>query len=325
MTEITQFLNHHLRNTSDFSIRDEYPSLFDERFGGKSLIEKDKSRIVSHVGYVIRNYVHPQFQLRIGLIGSVVTDKEYQGQGRASRLIFQAIQQMQREAVSLVVLWSDQTQFYQNLGFYRGGRELDFIIDEKKSSDNLRFCRSLDRERDLDLIYSLYLKKQFRIERSQQEMAAYLRIPHLRCYVTEKEGKLDSYICINKGADFTGVIHEWGGHIEAVSENILGCQKRFFPSQPLALIAPYFNENLKFEKISSHWLIGCLGLMKVLDKEAIIKAYLDWNCFEDKALDFKEQDLEALTDEEFLITCFGKGEETKNEPLPFFLWGFDSI
>lgn len=325
MSELFDFLNQSLRKDASFSIEDEYPSLFDPRFGGRSLIEKDQSGIISHAGYLIKNYSHPHFTCRIAMIGSVVTETSYRGRGYASSLVNQAIKKIRDEKVSLIVLWSDQEEFYRKLGFYRVGQEWDFLISEGNLSASSRSCRPINLAADLMGIWSLYLKHDYGLERSLEEMQAYLQIPELKCFVTERDGEIDSYICINKGADFTQVIHEWGGEVQAVCQNIQSCQKKYFANKPLVLISPASNEFSAFEKISMSRKIGHLGLVKVLDRKILIEQYLNWNRFSGEQRQEQEKKLGELDDEKFLKTCFGGGEMINEKPLPFFLWGFDSI
>lgn len=325
MSALIEFLNASLRNDSHFSIESEYPSLFDPRFGGKSLIEKDQENFVSHLGYLIRDYRHPHFCARIAMIGSVVTDPSYRGRGHASRLINQALEEISKEKVSLVILWSDRLEFYRKLGFYRVGQEWDFLIDPKLPKRGIHPCRPVQVSTDLLGIYRLFSRHNYQVQRSPEEMESYLKIPELRCFVTESEGEIDSYVCINKGADFTGVIHEWGGEISAVCKNIQGCQERYYSDKPLVLISPASQEYSGFETISKSKTWGVLGLVKVLNRDVLMEQYLDWNQVTGSLRKEKEDFIKGLNDEAFLSLCFGDAEKYQGKPLPFFLWGFDSI
>lgn len=325
MLEVARFLQKSLRREYSFPIQQEYPSLFNRKFGGVSLIEKVNHQIVSHVGYVVKEYRHRHFQAKVGMIGSVVTDKQYQGRGFASRLLKQALHEMSQQGVDIVVLWSDKPEFYEKLGFVKAGQELDFVIDSQKKINSTLSARKLHLENDLRAVFQLYSENEFQVLRTLEEMKAFLSIPEVQCYVMEQSGVIASYLCVNKGADFTGVIHEWGGDTESLRENILYCQSNVFVDKSLALIAPFSKANLIFDSISISKSHGILGLMQILNKKWIINSYLKWNQFLESSPIVTENELWKLEPQSLVTVCFGQGKFTKGNPLPFFLWGFDSI
>ncbi|MFM8269489.1 MAG: GNAT family N-acetyltransferase, partial [Pseudomonadota bacterium] len=132
VTPILQFLKQELRSQLDFSLQDEYPSLFGGLTGGESLFIEREKQIVSHVGLVKKAYTHPDFRMQIGLIGSVATRKENRGEGLASYLLQESLKRLKHQGCTIALLWSDQPDFYLPLGFYRSGNEWDFRISPLK-------------------------------------------------------------------------------------------------------------------------------------------------------------------------------------------------
>lgn len=315
-TAVLNFLNQELRSQSDFSIEDEYPSLFRGLPGGESLFIEKEGKIVSHVGILIRQFAHLHFKMKIGLIGSVVTRKENRGEGFATYLIHEANRKLEQQGCTLSILWSDQPDFYLPLGFFRSGNEWDFHLSLEKAKNAPICCRTLNKERDLKAVWNLYQSRKAKLERTFEEMAALVDIPKTQIYVTENNGQIDSYIAINKGADFTHYIHEWCGSIDAVKRNILDCQNRFYPQTALTLISPFDNESSHFLDISERDWKGSLGLVKILNRKALI------DCISSGKL---ATSYEELTDEELLLIALGRDGVRSPASLPLFLWGFDSI
>ena len=320
---VLRFLNHQLRSQSDLILQDEYPSFFRGLPGGESLFIEKENKIASHVGIMRRRFQHPGFKMELGLIGSVATHKDHRGEGLASLLLQEAVIRLKKQGCTLALLWSDQPDFYLPLGFHRAGNELDFRISLVKAEAAQPCCRILNKEKDVESVWKLYQKRNSKLERSLAEMTALINIPRTQVYVTGSEGKTDSYIAIHKGADFTNYIHEWGGSLEAVKDNIQDCQNRYFPQTPLTLIAPFEKENETFSEISDQSWKGSLGLVKLLDRNHLVSCF---KSFSEKAgMNVSESDYLNLNDEELLLAVLGRDGVGTRMFLPLFLWGFDSI
>src|SRR3989338_7293029 len=81
----------------DFLIQEEYPSLFGEFPGGQSFILREEKGIVAHAGFVVREYQHPLFRIKIGLIGSVVTHRDYRGMGYVIAVLREVLAELRRQ------------------------------------------------------------------------------------------------------------------------------------------------------------------------------------------------------------------------------------
>lgn len=321
--QILDFLNSELRQDVSFSIEKEYPSVFCKNPGGVSLCYERDGKIVSHVAYVVRDYTHPKFSLRIGLIGSVTTHAQYRGEGMARALVQRATQELMDEGCSLAILWSDKPEFYEPLGFFRAGQERDYRFSLESVASFEGTNRLIQNERDINQIWNLYKKKKGTLDRSLEEMKALVQIPKTQIYVTEEKGEINSYLAIHKGADFTNYIHEWAGDSQWVQKNIVSCQKEIFPKTPLTMICPVESEDVHFKTIASQVWSGSLGLVKLLNRSVFLNSY---QRFLGKSFDAHQRlELSKMTDEDCLIATLGRDGLHPGLPLPFFLWGFDSI
>ncbi len=330
---IIDFLNSEVRIEYDFSVRDEYPSLFGDYPGGYSYYIRVGDRIVSHVAGLIRQFYHSDFEIRIGLIGSVVTAKEYQRRGFAKYLLKHLLMDQKRLGCVISLLWSEKPDLYTSLGFHRAGRERDFRF----KSDSVPIVKEGAIEFEARLhcyqMWRLYQKKGLRIDRSLEEHKHLCIIPQTRIFVTQLGEKITSYIAINKGADFENYIHEWAGDLFEIQRNIAWVQKYHFSKVELTLIGPAEEAWAPIRSIAHSSWEGVVGLIKVLDREALFLVYkrylkkrgMDYHVLRSGVIEVEGHRRSIGTEGELLATVLGGEEMTTHPRLPFYIWGFDSI
>jgi GNAT superfamily N-acetyltransferase len=332
--ELYDFLNSQLRPHAKFSIHEEYPSLFGEFPGGQSLVLREEKGIMAHAGFVVREYQHPLFRLKMGLIGSVVTHRDFRGMGYGVAVLREVIAELKRQGCVLALLWSETPEFYQPLGFARSGREIDLRFEKSSVPENTGTVREFDFNHDVSQVWRLYHKHHAKLDRSLEEQKNLCRIPQARIFVTDKDSTLSSYIVINKGADFEDYIHEWGGDIYEIQRNIAHCQRYLFPDRPLTMIAPAFYDLGPLRQMAVEKWDGVLGMVKVLDKGKLLAAYYDY--LKKSEIPFQwDRDRENFTvnntsmplrsDLDALTVVLGTDQKSDKPVLPIFLWGFDSI
>jgi GNAT superfamily N-acetyltransferase len=320
---VLEFLNKELRPKARFSIEQEYPSLFKDLPGGESLFIKREGNIVSHVGTLVREYRYNELRFKVGLIGSVATNFHHRGSGLASLLLKEAVNRLKSHGCVIAVLWSDKPDFYSPLGFYRAGQEKDFQFSMESVFEPTELSREGVSEIEVHKLWRLYQKHSGRVDRSLEEMKALLGIPNTRVFVTERSGEITSYLVINKGNDFTGYIHEWGGDLPSLVSNIGYCQKNIFKEQKLTLIAPFQGNKGVLSEIAEREWDGSLGLIKILDRPKLIACYREFVA--QNKIEYPKRDFTQATDLECIHWIFGKEGENSPSVLPFFLWGFDSV
>lgn len=332
--DAVSFLDHELRSSHSFSVREEYPALFREFPGGESLVITHEEKVVAHVGYVVREFQSSGFRMKIGLIGLVATAHEFRGQGLASRLLKKAFEELKLKGCLLSLLWSDNSRFYYPLGFHRAGRERGFKFSFDSVPDSSSEIGEATSQ-DVSQIWRLYQRHSLKIDRSLEEQKLLLQIPQTKTFVVKEKNAVTAYAVLGKGADFTGYLHEWGGDLENVLKIVSHCQKNILKQEPLTLIAPEnFDLNPIRQYATERWE-GVVALFKILDRTMLLSLYENylnqneipyhWNR-ENNGIVFDHQEIFARNDEETLHLLFGQGPALKTHPeLPFYLWGFDSI
>ncbi|MBI1861985.1 MAG: GNAT family N-acetyltransferase [Deltaproteobacteria bacterium] len=329
---LVDFLNVQIRPKADFSIKDEYPSLFGEYPGGTSLVARINGLTAGHVGILAREFVGPSVRFKIGLIGSVVTAPEFRNHGVASLLLDRALKELKSRGCIVACLWSGEADFYEKFQFHRAGREVMFKFNQTAIPEDSTPSVEFDEKKHTHLIWRLYQRHTLRVDRSLEEQKQLVRIPKSRIYLTLKGTEVTSYIVVNKGADFTDYIHEWGGDLTEVSRNIAGTQKHHFKDRPLTLIAPASYDLTKLRALASEEGKGVLGLMHALDRTLLTKIYASFLrgqgvefTSDGRIFRFQKDEYLSQSGKEALSLVFGDATEPRHPVMPFFLWGYDSI
>ncbi len=332
------------------SVEREYPLVFGENAPGRVVtLEKnaDGEGVLSVCAILVRDLVMPGAKLRVGLIGSVVTDPAARGRGLASRVLARAEAALAAEDCLFALLWADDERFYVKRGWCAVGTEVDWLVPFElagalPSTSDVREARA----EDLEALHALYESHPTRVLRSCEETRALLRVPDMRVLVRERAGRPVAYTCEGRGRDFRGVVHEWAGEPADVLSlvhahlEVLG--------HDLVLIAPPSTHALarSLGALGCPFLDGVLGMAKLLRPDLaalhIGRLVIDAPSVGDLGATLHIQGPRSrvsLTPLETLAVLLGaRGERTATAaleastgldlpdlPLAPFLWGLDSI
>lgn len=236
-----KFFDSLLRDDYPWSLSDEYPLVFDKTSSvchvldsqadqtsypdlgsAKSfqLILTENAEPVAGLACLLRSVeMSEDLQKKLLFVGSVVTHPEHRNKGLQRKLFHHLVNIGLKESWDALLLWSNQIDFYQKLGFELGGLQASWIPSvSKKGLENSSppfplACESEFRE----VWYKVANERRLVPKRSLKEMRSLFKIPQM--FLVE-EG--DAYALIGKGADFEGVCHEWAGP----AEQVLKCFER---------------------------------------------------------------------------------------------------
>ena len=294
----------------------------------------------------------PQAIFKVGAIGSVVTDPDYRDQGHSRKNIDNCIELAHKQECDLVILWTDQFDFYRKFGFELGGYDYSYVIDKTIpiENKNLRFIsgNNVDPEA-LQKIYSLHTTQAVR---NTEDFRQFLKIPNSNLFTAwSPENKLMAYAVEGKGADLQNYVHEWGGQVDALTDllNHIYAIKQ----SPLTIMTPKHSQNLhrKLESIGAFKHMGYLGMLKFINIDQIltkVKKAFRAEGFNNIVLEKQGSafllgfgtDLYTLTSEADLMqllfgpleignlsfmTTEAQEKFAKLLPLPLWVWGWDSI
>ncbi len=207
-----------------FPIAAEYPIVLSHDGNVFSYCLEDAGRVVAHANLWPRLAVGPAVTngIPVGLVGNVATDPERRGQGVMTQLFNELIREATAQGLQALLLWSDLSQFYQKLGFRSCGIERRYLYDARTllerhpatgyspvSPDALGAS-------ELAALMALRPAVPLTLARTPSEMRRLLAIPATALLIkTDKNGRLVGYMIVGKGYDMAGVVHEWGGPLDA--------------------------------------------------------------------------------------------------------------
>jgi predicted N-acetyltransferase YhbS len=355
-SKLYAFLNEILRPSHTTKVQDEYPVALHESNRARMCIARNQDQIVSHAAYYPMDITIPDsgIPLRIAAITSVATHPDFRGQGLSTRCLHQCLTNAQEEECLFAVLWSDQHAFYRKMGFILCGEDYWASLNEDKFGITMPRHPEKDirkyQPQWLEQMHGLYKSHVIHSGRSESEFGQFLKIPDTLTYLLCEKDDVLAYMSIGKGADLKGCIHEWAGDRKNLAILLRRILRRHFPLQ---LMAP--SEDLDFVQdlldIGYEGKQNRLALIKALDfprffeivsatRGAALGLSIEYSFSGGNHKLLIDSD-EYKTEDETALTQLAFGPEKPTEllkiggrigikldallPVPFYMWGFDSI
>lgn len=331
---VVDFLNLQLRPQGQWSIAQEYPTALTPTNVHNMRIITEEDRILSHAVLKPLIVKTPHMVLKVGAIGSVVTDESHRGQGLSTQVLMSCLDEARRQECDIALLWTDLHDFYRRLGFELAGFEQSFVIEKKLSLEppKLQFKKTL--QVDPEALLRLAQKQSVMTHRTPDEIRRFLQIPNSQLYTAwNDQGRLEAFAVEGKGADLGHYVHEWSGSVSA----LVALFNFIFESKGRAytLIAPRHSQNL-IQALESQGIFrheGFLGMIKILDRQKLLaKTQRVLGPYGGLTAE-----MQACTDIQLTRLLFGPHDpELQNLieaephlrevlPLRFWMWGWDSI
>ncbi|MCB0410905.1 MAG: GNAT family N-acetyltransferase [Bdellovibrionales bacterium] len=351
--ELIHFLDKNLRQDQQWSIADEYPL---------ALYEKNLNnfRLIKHEGQIVASAVVKQLLTKtpvgifnVAAIGSVVTAPDFRNLGHSHRLLKDCLELASSKGCDFAILWTDLFEFYNKIGFELAGTEVALHITKSVSKDvmPLRFVQS--HQVSAEALGRLYTQHRSGALRTASEIERHLQIPNSRIYTAwDDQNRLQAYAVEGKGLDLQNYIHEWGGGVSKFLQ-LLDYIFEQRQGQSFTVMAPAHAQNLlrqlQEQGIESHY--GYLGMFKLLNTANIIQKVkrqaiamgVSQFLFEERDgtyfLGKPSEVIKISKDADLVKLLFGPGrpdwgEQPSKEfaetldsifPLPFWIWGWDSV
>lgn len=284
-----------LRDQGQCRLEEEYPLVFNSNLFSSLYIVEDGEDLLAGLGTLERQVEIDKDQYARALfIGSVVTHPKSRRQGH-QRLLFNLIEETaEQKEIDFLVLWSNQVEFYEKLGFQLGGLQASWFIDHKSAFGSDPAKAKVDSTRNIPWrsdFFRSFAMKHMVVSRSEEEMKKLWMIPKMTAAYTQ-----NAYALIGKGEDFQGVCHEWAGP----GDEVIECLKAF----------------AQHSSIGSYRVLSP-GIVHNPDEMKVIAAL-------DEAS--SEQRLEYLGLIKTLSSRLNQeGFNPESMKYPFFIWGLDSI
>lgn len=333
-------------------MREEYPLVFQNSNIHNLSIIKKGDEILCHAAVKPLLVKTPWGLIKIAGIGSVVTKEDYRRQGLSAQTMKACLQTASLLGCEVAILWTDLYDFYRKLGFELAGSEVHLKITEKFQPPQWSGLKIIKGDR-VDPQALMKIGSQHRVTtlRKVPEISSHLGIPNSKVYTCwNDKGLLMAYAVEGKGADLDGYIHEWGGGVQALSA--LAHHIRQEQGRDLVWLSPGHSENLirRFEEYGAERTHGFLGMMQLLHTDRLFQKIRHYARTLGVPLLIEstdtgttlglDGDLLHLEDGKDLVkVLFGPsrpsefnawGTQTSMEldkifPLPFWIWGWDSV
>lgn len=349
---VVEFLNQNLRQDNAWNITSEYPTaLSTNNIHNMSIITEDE-KVVSHA--VLKPIIvkTPFCIFKVGAIGSVVTDPDHRQKGLSRKNIENCIQMAKNQDCDMVILWTNQFDFYRKFGFELAGFEETYVLENCAEPKNKNLKILNDNKVDPAAILKLYSQHTVNSVRTLDDVRNFLKIPNMNLYTAWNEhNQLVAYAAEGKGADLENYVHEWAGNADYLMDLFAFMQRK--TAQPLTVMVPTHSTNLraKLEPVCTTSHQGYLGMLKIINFDSMltkVKKAFRAEGFENIVLEKQPDhivfgfgnDLYTINNEADLTQLlFGPLQpkhldfmkpETQQKfatllPLPLWIWGWDSI
>lgn len=288
------FFERWLRSGSSCRLDQEYPLAFRADQPNQIFVAREGDGIVAGLVTLIRNVEVKRKQFaRMAFVGSVVTDPNHRQKGY-QRQLFHAIEEAAEEqGWDALVLWSNQLEFYEKLGFRLGGLQASWSTQlDVPILKNIPVSVQVGTSKDIPFsssFFEAFDRKIMRVQRTESEMRSLWQIPQMEIAATK-----NAYALLGKGEDFRGTCHEWAGP----ALEVLCCLETLRRRHPqMKILSP--------------------GVLHMLEEVAVIEA-VEAAGFEN-GLEYLGliKPTSELLDVELL--------NPESLEYPFFIWGLDSI
>lgn len=192
---------------SEDSFAIDFLPLFNSAYKSSFYAAYSDNNLVGHIAYSKREVLIANKSYDITFIGAIAVAKEYRGQGIFQKLFTLALDELQT-STDIFMLWSGEPKLYEKYGFSECGHvyqwgELEYSTDLKETahiSDD-----------DLEQIKELYKQTwPNRVIRTDEQWAQLRHMHSVKVFLIKKDDRVHHYGLIGKGADLSGIIHEYG-------------------------------------------------------------------------------------------------------------------
>ena len=295
-------------------------------------IDRDTNTVAAHLAICIRTLINADVEIKVALIGGIVTHKKYRGKNLFKNLMNHVIQNHLDE-VALFILWSDLEGLYEKFSFYRTGGLIEtgkrnFSASERPSGyEKTKFSLLSDKEFKtiVKLYHSFNEKHFFTVKREDKDWSIIRDMNSIDLYVKRNSAnEIERYFCLNKGRDLSNIIHEVSCRKIEDFKSLLKELENFKVWLPETEVENTFNKEIfytAFMKIGSMKLLNEF-LKKISNNELVItklEVELVSFLFKGKSYDVSAKD--------FLQYLFGPKplEEFSSYKLSLYIAGTDSI
>lgn len=195
------------QNENKFDI-DFYPLMQQNNHHNCFLIIEN-NLVVAHIGVLIKEIIINNKNHILNFYGAIAVADSMRGKGLFKKLFKEVLSKNQN--CSLHLLWSNKIELYKKFSFYPAILQFEY---PKTNNHNKSFIKSnyhLLNYQEQQQIQNLYHNDfEYRIKRTSNDWDNISKITSTDLYIKKINNNIENYFFMNKGADLTNVIHEYG-------------------------------------------------------------------------------------------------------------------
>lgn len=207
LTERLALIHSAFNYSSEHSFAIDFLPLFNSAYDSSFYVAYIGNNLVGHIAYSKRKILIANKFYDATFIGAIAVAREYRGQGIFQKLFTLTLDELQA-TTDIFMLWSGEPKLYEKYGFNECGHvyqwgELEYNADIKETahlSDD-----------ELEQIKELYKQSwPNRVIRTDEQWTQLRKMHSVKVFLIKKNDQVHHYGLIGKGADLSGVIHEYG-------------------------------------------------------------------------------------------------------------------
>lgn len=221
---IEKLLNESFQYGDGESYRIDFAPLFSKEALQTSRVVIGDGGLIASGALHVAKVASIQTTYTAGIIGAIATNSKHRNAGFASKIIQELEAVARTQGCNFLVLWSDQVEFYEKLGFTPAGAQEVYLAAEIfqtiDQSMLIKIFESVPGNAAYgwnDEVRNMYQKHRLRCVRTENYWREIEKIRSCtRLQWLGLDGIAKAYLGFNRGKDLKGVIHEWGGEPNAL-------------------------------------------------------------------------------------------------------------
>ena len=314
--EVLNLIENSFGYTKDSSFAvDFYPLMKKENHQNCYLLI-DKGIVIAHTAQLTRDIEFNGKTYPVSMYGGIAVHQSYQGKGIFKKIFNEVTAKYTNFALHF--LWSEKIDLYGKFNFYPAIEMYQYNKLSYQHSPNVIETKlSLLSKQDKQEVYNLYKKNsEIRIKRNTEHWLELECITSSKLFLIKEQDRITNYFIMNKGADLTNTIHEYG-FIDSIQLRVM---LNFGNVWSASLIDDIKSESLYSSLIKPGDFMLFSNLMLELFNTKILEIKDDQIKLELNGQEFQV----PLSD--FLNGAMGPGKYKELSASPsFYICGMDSI
>lgn len=161
--------------------------------------------------------------VRVAILGGVVTHPSHRGRGLASNIVSFALEWAESQNAQAILLWTQEHALYERLGFQQVGRQVTVPLSRIQLRQNVSIQVN---EGWVPALFEKLKNRPLGLRLTDSDLGWVSAHKNVRWFWSGSPENPTAYAAIGKGIDLTGLVHEWGGDPRALASLLFEVRNR---------------------------------------------------------------------------------------------------